>query len=70
MKLQIFLRDSDGNDLWRDFYILPEYIIGFYIPDVEEDNIEAINLYFQHGDICVKQEPDILEYLTNKFKLI
>jgi hypothetical protein len=67
-KLDILTEDEDGSLEYRKFFLDVNHIIGFYIPDKEEQiGSSGINILISNGTISVKQEDKIMDYLMENF---
>ena len=67
-RLEILVENEDESVEYRDFFLDVNHIIGFYIPDKEEQLQErGINILISNGTISVKQEDSIMDYLMENF---
>ena len=69
MKLLLNTEDDKGNSSFTDLYIIEENIIGWYLPEPEDDGIEMINLFFQSHILTVVRNENLVMYLDNKFNI-
>lgn len=68
-KLKMWMTpNEDGSARWRDFYFDVHQLIGWHVPiKEEEEEDDAINIFFSGEELTIKQEPHILKYLADNF---
>jgi hypothetical protein len=69
MKLLLNTEDDDGNSSFTDFYINEKKIVGWYLPQLEDDGIEMINLFFQSNILTVVRNEELVKYLDKRFNI-
>jgi hypothetical protein len=69
MKLLLNTEDDDGNSSFTDFYINEKKIVGWYLPQPEDDGVEMINLFFQSHILTVVRNKELVLYLDDKFNI-
>lgn len=64
-KLKYLIITEEDDRAWMDIYIDVTKITAFTIP--EDDDFEAINIFFGLDIMSVKQEPHIKKYLMKEW---
>lgn len=65
MKVQLNIDDGE-KETFHDFYINPDYIIGYFITITEEDEEDCVNIYFAGYQMTFKQEKHLVDYLLSR----
>ena len=66
-KLLLYAQDADEEATWMDFYLSVAMIDGFYVPNLEEDELPSINIFVAGQFITILQQDHIMDYLSERF---
>ena len=66
-KLLLYAQDADEEATWIDFYLSVAMIDGFYVPNLEEDELPSINIFVAGQFITILQQDHIMDYLSTRF---
>ena len=66
-KLLLYAQDADEEATWMDFYLSVAMIDGFYVPNLEEDELPSINIFVAGQFITILQQDHIMDYLSTRF---
>ena len=66
-KLLLYAQDADEEATWMDFYLSVAMIDGFYVPNLEENELPSINIFVAGQFITILQQDHIMDYLSKRF---
>ena len=66
-KLLLYAQDADEEATWMDFYLSVAMIDGFYVPNLEENELPSINIFVAGQFIAILQQDHIMDYLSTRF---
>tara|TARA_R110000772_G_scaffold36098_6_gene86689 strand:+ start:9182 stop:9409 length:228 start_codon:yes stop_codon:yes gene_type:complete len=66
-KLLLYTENEDGGAAWMPFFIDVETIQGFYIPSLDDSEVNSINIMINGEFMTVMHENHIQEYLNERF---
>jgi len=66
-KLLLYTHDENEEATWMDFYLSVSMIDGFYVPNLEEDELPSINIFVAGQFITILQQDHIMDYLSERF---
>jgi len=66
-KLLLYAQDADEEATWMDFYLSVAMIDGFYVPNLEENELPSINIFVAGQFITILQQDHIMDYLSTRF---
>ena len=66
-KLLLYTHDENEDATWMDFYLSVSMIDGFYVPNLEEDELPSINIFVAGQFITILQQDHIMDYLSTRF---
>ena len=67
MRVKLFI-DNGEDGGWKDFWFSEDKIVGFFIPDDEDDDLgEGINVYVGDNLFTFKREAHLVEFLADKY---
>jgi hypothetical protein len=67
-KVLLYAQDEEGDAAWMDFYLSVAMIDGFYVPNLEEDELPSINIFVAGQFITILQQDHIMDYLNERFE--
>ena len=62
------IEDPDSDE-WRDLYFDKDKLSLCWLPTLLEGEDESINVVIDGNKYTLRQEPKILKFLTDKFKM-
>ena len=66
-KLLLYTQDENESASWLPFFLNVETIQGFYIPTLEDSEVNTINVMIGGEFMSVMHEKHIEEYLNDRF---
>ena len=66
-KLLLYAQDADEEATCMDFYLSVAMIDGFYVPNLEENELPSINIFVAGQFITILQQDHIMDYLSERF---
>ena len=66
-KLLLYAQDENEEATWMDFYLSVAMIDGFYVPNLEENELPSINIFVAGQFIAILQQDHIMDYLRKRF---
>jgi len=66
-KLLLYAQDENEEATWMDFYLSVAMIDGFYVPNLEENELPSINIFVAGQFITILQQDHIMDYLSKRF---
>ena len=66
-KLLLYAQDENEEATWMDFYLSVAMIDGFYVPNLEENELPSINIFVAGQFITILQQDHIMDYLSTRF---
>ena len=66
-KLLLYTHDENEEAAWMDFYLSVAMIDGFYVPNLEENELPSINIFVAGQFITILQQDHIMDYLSTRF---
>jgi|FLOH01.1.fsa_nt_gi hypothetical protein len=69
MKVQLSIDDGDEIK-WTNFYINPDYIMGWFPTVIEDGDEPSVNVYFAGYQMTLKQDENLKNYLLSRKDLM